>query len=145
MRAAFQVLVIPYRVIDNIPQYCIFRRADCDVWQFVAGGGEDDETPLDAARRETFEEAGVESDRWDALQSLCYLPVTVISEKVRTHWGRDVFVIPEYAFGVECTGEIRLSDEHTEYGWLGYDSAYDRLKWDSNRTALYELNRRLTK
>ena len=145
MREPFQVLVIPYRVIDNAPQYCVLRRADCGEWQFIAGGGEDDETPLDAAKRETFEEAGVESDRWIGLQSLCYLPVTVISEKVRSHWGEDVFVIPEYAFAVECTNEIRLSNEHTEYVWLGYDSAYERVKWDSNRTALYELNRRVTR
>ena len=29
--------------------YCVFHRADHDQWQFIAGGGEDNETPLAAA------------------------------------------------------------------------------------------------
>ena len=89
MRAAFQILAIPYRIIGGSPVYCVFHRADCDQWQFIAGGGEDNETPLESAKRETLE------------------------------------------------------DEHTECVWLSYDEATEKLKWDSNRTALYELNCRL--
>ena len=55
MRAAFQILAIPYRIIDGTPRYCVFHRADHDKWQFIAGGGEDAETPLEAAKRETLE------------------------------------------------------------------------------------------
>ena len=51
MRAPFQVLAIPYRVSNNSILYCIFHRADCNQWQFIAGGGEDEETPLDAAKK----------------------------------------------------------------------------------------------
>ena len=50
MRAAFQILAIPYRIIDGTPRYCVFHRADHDQWQFIAGGGEDEETPLEAAK-----------------------------------------------------------------------------------------------
>ena len=51
MRAPFQILAIPYRVIDGEVQYCVLHRADHDQWQFIAGGGEDDEiTLLDCAR-----------------------------------------------------------------------------------------------
>ena len=39
--------------------------------------------------------------------------------------------------------EIKLSDEHPEYRWLKYDEAHKMLKWDSDRTALWELNERL--
>jgi hypothetical protein len=49
----------------------------------------------------------------------------------------------EYAFGIYCPKPIVLSHEHIEYAWLDYDNALKRLKWDSNRTALYELNCRL--
>ena len=38
---------------------------------------------------------------------------------------------------------IKLSHEHTECVWLTYDEATKKLKWDSNRTALYELHCRL--
>ncbi|MGH3815963.1 MAG: hypothetical protein ACRDUV_26535 [Pseudonocardiaceae bacterium] len=53
-------------------------------------------------------------------------------------------MIPEYAFGAGVDGaELRLSDEHTEYGWFGFDEAGKAVRWDSNRTALWELNHRL--
>lgn len=67
----------------------------------------------------------------------------VISEKHRKYWRKDTYVIPEYTFGFECKDDIKLSREHTEFVWLNYDEALKKLKWDSNRTALYELNCRL--
>lgn len=72
-----------------------------------------------------------------------YIPATVISEKHRRHWDKDTYVIPEYTFGFECKEDIKLSHEHTECVWLTYDEATKKLKWDSNRTALYELHCRL--
>ena len=38
MRAPFQILAIPYRVVDGEVQYCVLHRADHDQWQFIAGG-----------------------------------------------------------------------------------------------------------
>lgn len=73
MRAPFQILVIPYQIVDGVPKYCVFHRADHDQWQFIAGGGEDNETPLEAAKRETIEEGGVRSDKWLELKSLISL------------------------------------------------------------------------
>lgn len=143
MRAAFQILAIPYRIMDGSPFYCVFHRADFDQWQFIAGGGEDDETPLEAAKREAFEEGGIQSDKWIELVSLSYIPATVISEKHRQYWSKHTYVIPEYTFGFECKEAIKLSREHTGCVWLPYDEAARKLKWDSNRTALYELNCRL--
>jgi len=144
MRAAFQILAVPYRIIENSPLYCVLRRIDLDWWQFIAGGGEDGETPLEAAKREVFEEGGVKSSRWIKLKSLSYIPASmIIPEKYRQHWGKQAYVIPEYTFGFECQENIKLSHEHTEYVWLNYDEATKYLKWDSNRTALYELDCRL--
>ncbi len=143
MRAPFQILAIPYRMVDGALKYCVFHRSDCDEWQFIAGGGEDAETPLEAAKREAFEEGGVRSDAWIELKSMSYLPVTAISEKCRRHWSEDTYVIPEYSFGFECRDDIKISREHAECVWLTYDEAMKKLKWDSNRTALYELNCRL--
>ena len=65
-------------------------------------GGEDDETPLKAAKREANE-------------------VDVKDKK------------------------LVLSSEHTEIKWLKYENAVAILKFDSNKTALYELNERLIK
>lgn len=49
MRAPFQILAIPYQIVNGSPRYCVFHRADHDQWQFIAGGGEDNETPLKAS------------------------------------------------------------------------------------------------
>lgn len=144
MRASFQILAIPYKIIDGSPRYCVFHRADHDQWQFIAGGGEDDETPIEAAKREAWEESGVRTGKWIELKSLAYIPVSIISERHRRHWDKDTYVIPEYSFGFECYDDIKLSREHTDCIWLPYEEANQMLKWDSNCTALYELNRRLT-
>ena len=59
-------------------------------------------------------------------------------------WGRECFVVPEYAFAVKVeNASLLLSHEHTVYEWLTYESAYARLQYDSNKTALWELNRRI--
>lgn len=56
-RSQFQVLIIPYRIArDGTPEYVVTKRSDMDAWQFLSGGGEDQETPMEAARREANEE-----------------------------------------------------------------------------------------
>ena len=62
-RAKYQVLVIPYHVENGNVKYCIFKRNDMKVWQFIAGGGEDeDETIIISAKREAYEEANIGMD-----------------------------------------------------------------------------------
>ena len=60
MRVPFQILAIPYRQNPDL-QFCVLHRADIDQWQFVAGGGEDDETPVESAIREISEETGIKA------------------------------------------------------------------------------------
>lgn len=123
--------------------FCVLHRSGHDQWQFVAGGGEDTETPIEAATREISEETGVKADNITKLVSMAYVPVTVISEHHREYWAKDIYVLPEYHFAFECISDIELSDEHLGYEWLSYTEAMSRLTWDSNKTALYELHCRL--
>lgn len=59
-RARYQVLVIPYCIQDGNVQFCLFRRSDMGIWQFIAGGGEEDDISIiESAKREAFEEAGI--------------------------------------------------------------------------------------
>jgi dihydroneopterin triphosphate diphosphatase len=145
MRAQYQVLVLPYRIVDNHVEYAIFNRADLNYWQGIAGGGEDDETPIEAARREAFEEASLtQVCRITPLDSVTSLPVEhVVGEFL---WGEDVYIIKEYSFGIEVLEkELSLSKEHSACKWMSYEDALLTLKWDSNKTALWELNKRLTR
>lgn len=144
MRAPFQILAIPYRMRPAL-QYCVLHRSDNGQYQFVAGGGEDGETPAEAAAREILEETSVIPPRIVPLTSMAYIPADVISKKHRDLWPPDTIVIPEYAFGFECGGEMILSAEHDGSEWMAFGDALSRLTWDSNRTALYELNCRLQK
>ena len=139
MREPYQILSIPYRIVDGKPLFCIFRRTDSNYWQFIAGGGENGETPIEAAKRETFEEIGVEPKIIQQLTCIAYVPAEVVAESRRQHWDKNTYVIPEYSFAFECDSDPTLSLEHIEYKWLTYDDARKLLKWDSNKVAMYEI------
>lgn len=63
---------------------------------------------------------------------------------MRQIWGEDCLVIPEYSFAVMIDSTIlNLSHEHTEYEWVDYETAMKRLRYDSNKTALWELDNKI--
>ncbi len=143
-RAPFQVLVYPYRQVNGGEfEYALFKRRDAGFWQGVAGGGEDNESILQAARRETGEETGIRENLFFfKLDTIEPIPVTEFKDSYL--WGDSVYVIPQYCFGVLVIGgEIALSQEHTDYKWLQYEEARSLLKYDGNKTALWELDRKL--
>jgi dATP pyrophosphohydrolase len=141
MRAKYQILVIPFRKINNGIEFCIFKREDMSVWQGVAGGGEEGETILESAQREFFEESGIKSDKFIPLDSHSTVPACCFKDSV--NWGEDFYVVPEYAFAVELSNEtIHLSNEHKTFKWVSYEEADKLLQWDSNKTALWEINER---
>lgn len=123
-RAPFQVLVFPFRRTEEDIEYAIFRRSDAGYWQGIAGGGEDEETPLEAAQREAEEEGGISAEsRYIALDAVSEKPVEQVVGTLL--WGKDVLVIPEYCFGVEVFDkQLVLSREHTEYRWGPFDTSH---------------------
>ena len=143
-RVPFQVLVLPFTRIAEEILYAIFRTRDGNYWQFIAGGGEKGESLIEAACREAREEAGIPEDSaLIALDSFATIPVPGVTGGPM-QWGDGVLLIPEYCFGVELKdGNMVLSNEHVEYHWSRYEEARDMLKWDSNKTALWELNYRI--
>ena len=78
-RAPFQILVLPYRITPNHEVlYALFKREPSSggYWQGIAGGGKNSESPLEAAKRETFEEAGIDrSNKYIRLDSYAMIPV----------------------------------------------------------------------
>lgn len=143
MRSPYQILLFPFVRRNNQILYALFKREDMDVWQGIAGGGEEGEDPLESAKREAFEEGGIPLDsEYIRLASIAAIPVVNICG---FKWGNDIAVIPEFSFGVESEGEeISISHEHTKFQWFSFEEAIEKLKWDSNKTALWELNYRLT-
>ena len=143
-RAPFQILVYLYRRTgDDEYEYALLKRSDAGWWQGIAGGGEGVETALEAARREVKEETGIASDsHFLTLDTVVWVRVTQFRD---SHlWGEGVYVIPQYCFGLLAQNEkIMLSREHTEYRWLNYSEADLLIKYEEDKTALWELNKRL--
>lgn len=144
MRAPYQVLVFPYHINSNGIEYAIFHRSDADWWQAVSGGGEDGETVIESAKREAWEEAGISKDSlYIKLDTVNSIPAEEFKDSI--YWGKNVYVIPENCYGVQIIDkQLMLSHEHTEYRWMSYTDAISYLKWDGNKVALWELNKRLS-
>lgn len=144
MRLPKQVLIIPYRIINDKVEYCIFARKDMEVWQWIAGGVEDfDKDIIAAAKRELFEEANIVGDvNIIELEGFTKIPVVNIVKEFK--WGENVFYAEEYSFAVNIKDkEIQISKEHIQYKWVSYDEAKSLLKYDSNKSALWELNEKI--
>jgi dATP pyrophosphohydrolase len=143
-RSPFQILVFPYYQFGGDEyEYALLKRSDAGWWQAVAGGGEDDETPLEAAKREANEEIGIAKDSFFlCLDTIVWVRVTEFSDSYL--WGENVYVIPQYCFGVLARDKrIVISDEHSEFRWLKYKDADAIMTYEGNRTAFWELNQRL--
>ncbi len=141
-RAPFQILVFPYRKSKKAIHYALFHRADMDIWQAIAGGGENNETPLKAVKRELYEETQIIRYKFVKLDTMNSISVTNFRDSYQ--WGNNVYVIPEHCFGVDIDiSPIKLSNEHKEYKFCNYAEALSLLHFDSNKTALWELNQKL--
>lgn len=143
MRAEFQILIIPFVISENKKlEIAVFKRSDEGYWQFIAGGGENDETVLGAAQREAYEEAGIaRNSKYFKLDSMAMIPKRYFHDhKSKT----DLYVVPEYCFGVLIGDKVLIGlREHSEYSWVSYEKAMNCLRYDSNKTALWELRERI--
>ena len=143
MRIPKQALIIPYRINNKKIEYCLFKRKDLKIWQWISGGAEDFDTNiLETAKRELYEETQITDVKIEKLEIKTQIPVVNIVKGFV--WGEDVFYSEEYAFSVDINNkQIKLSDEHEEYQWLNYEKAKELLKYDSNKNALWELDVKL--
>ena len=144
MRIPKQVLIIPYRIVGNKIEYCLFKRRDLEIWQWVAGGAEDfDADILESAKRELYEETNIKDAAIEQLEIQTPIPVVNVT-KEKFKWGENVFYSIEYGFSANFDNKkISLSDEHDEYQWMNYEDARKLLRYDSNKNALWELDVKL--
>ena len=138
--APFQVLVIPFRRSPDL-RFCVLQRADSGHWQWIAGGGEDAETPLEAAQREVAEEVGLVSIQLRPLASRAFVPVDNFARGAT-----GPLPSPRFPSTPSCLRRARtrarVPSTRTSLGSI-YETAFELLRWDSNRSALWELQDRL--
>jgi dATP pyrophosphohydrolase len=146
VRAQYEVTIFPFRrTSGGHYEFAIFFRSDLHFSQGIAGGGEDDESPLAAAKREAREEAGIsDTAAYYTLSSIASIPTDAFESGIQGVWPKDLYVIPGYYFGVNGEGlSVVLSSEHTEFRWVTQAEGERLLRWDHDKTALWELNARL--
>lgn len=145
MRQPKQILAIPFIIEENELRILILKKRHTGYWQFISGGCENDELEHNTVMREVQEEIGVKNiSNLYQLETQNSIPVNVFSPDQKVSWADNILVIPEtiFAFKMSCC-KIELSSEHTEYKIVDYNTAIELLKWDSNKTALWELSQLL--
>lgn len=98
-------------------------------WDFVKGHIERGEKERDTVIRETKEETGI--GRIEFLEGF--------REKIRYFfWRRGKKVYKEVIFFLARTEEVyvRLSHEHKDFAWLGYEEALERLTYKNAKNVM---------
>ncbi len=116
------------------------RLPPAGVWQSVTASLQWGETPMQAARREVFEETGLQVG-----EALCETDVVnrfeIVSD-ARPLYAPGVVENTEYVFNLElpAVSAIRLDPaEHSEYSWQPVDRALDMVWSRTNRQAIIAL------
>ena len=135
-RLPFRVLIIPYRRLRVVPEYLISKKAGTHCWQSVVGSGENQESPMEAAKRcfETLTQ--MKGTNWIQLDTQTMLPKTFF--KGHENWKQVAHVIPQYCFAVETQGEPQPNIHHI-FRWCSGSAAEKLLSYDSNKVAIWEI------
>ncbi|RVU97639.1 NUDIX pyrophosphatase [Coriobacteriales bacterium OH1046] len=128
-RAPYQVPVFLRRCSGTRREYLLLLRSDMNVWQGIAGGGEDSESPMEAALRETREETGIVPGSMLQLSSSTMLPAKCVLAV--PPWPEEE--IPEYSFigDVPTDTDVQLSAAHSDFRWCDYETSVSMLEWES--------------
>lgn len=118
------------RTRDKV-EYLIIKRSDGEdiypgIWQVVTGMIEPDESAQEAAFRELHEETGLRPSE------LYCLPYITSFFSIRRNQLQHV---PVFAVIVEESAVVTLSEEHSEYKWVGFDEAIGILPFPSHKDA----------
>lgn len=128
------------------PEVLLLERADYPgYWQSVTGSRDGEESPRETAIRETFEETGLDANRY-ALTDWQVQNVYEIYPKWQHRYPPGTTHNTEHVFGLELpeATPARLSPrEHLSYIWLPWREAADKVFSPSNRAAILQLPQRV--
>jgi dATP pyrophosphohydrolase len=129
------VLVVVYTASGDV--LMLQRREPPDFWQSVTGSLETGESPQQAARRELFEETGIDEEVVDCR---CAAEFAILPAW-RRQYAPGTASNREHRFRLELEGavDIRLDPrEHMAYRWLPHAEAAALASSSTNREAILD-------
>jgi dATP pyrophosphohydrolase len=132
MRLPIQIEAILFRRKNGRTQYLLLKRTPKreGFWQPITGGVEEEETRIDALKREVTEETGIKG-------------ILRIIEGIHYFEFSDPYLNKEYVYGVEVSADEKVvidEKEHSEFRWYSLQEALGLMKWKENKEALKKLN-----
>ena len=114
-------------------------------WQSVTGSRDDDESLIHTAARETFEETGLDADRYK-LTDWRFQNEYEIYPVWRHRYAPGITQNTEHVFGLELPEiqAVKISPrEHLSYIWLPWQAAAEKVFSPTNRAMILQLPERV--
>jgi len=131
------VLIIVYTKNKNI--LLLNKKGKDSMWQSITGSLQINEKPLDAAKRELFEETGIVSNN---IIDCKKEHIFEIYEMWRHKYDDGITHNTEHVFKLELDDiiDIKLdSDEHDSFEWATRVKAAEKVFSHTNRQAIFDL------
>ncbi|MAH46274.1 hypothetical protein CMI37_10615 [Candidatus Pacearchaeota archaeon] len=96
-------------------------------WEFPKGHIEKGESRLETAKRETEEETGLVIEKIHPTFKFLSKYFVTIDYKTREKLACPIPKTVAYFMGVAPSKDVKLSFEHSEYGWFSYKEAFEKL------------------
>ena len=109
------------------------HRAEKDYWDFPKGHIENGEKEIETAKREIFEETGLENLKF----------VKGFKKWIKYFFrfeGKNIMKFVTFYLAETTTEKITISSEHIGYVWLLYDESLKRLAFGNAKKILEEAN-----
>ena len=109
-------------------------------WGFVKGNIEKGETMEETLFREAEEEAGLRRENLKIINGF--------KEKISYFYkkeGKTIFKVVVYLLAESNTKDVKLSYEHTDYAWLPFEDALQRITHEGDKNILRKAHEFLNK
>ena len=145
MRIPIQVLVYPVKKHNDDWEYLMLKRVKNrgGFWQGVTGAPEGDETLIEAANRELFEETGFNYVKLIKTDISYIIPM---EDRWTDIYPKDSKHIPEFLFiAIVYQPDPPKIDpiEHDNWKWCSYEIAMNLLSLEDNKRALEYVQKHL--
>lgn len=121
----------------------LLHRQDKDgYWQSITGSIEQNELPIDAAKRELYEETGIKYQEFP-INDWKFSQEYKIYDHWRYRYPPSVSSNREHVFSVELPNKIKIKiapNEHKDFKWVPIEDAIKMVFSNTNAEALKKLN-----